>query len=138
MATKALPAVTALVTVLLVDALQSGRAFLPPGSLQQLPPDEAERLIGLGAARIPPSAPTVVAAAEDRTVSALSDVGTKFLRATNVKRAADFALELRSPADLAEVTALEYRREGGARAEVLEALRLASDEARKAADAGTG
>lgn len=122
----------ALVTVLLVDSVQTGRQLLPAGTLQPFPPDEAERLLTSGAARVPPVPPVLQPAAEARTVSALSDLGTKFLRLKDPKKAADFAIELREPADLAEVTALEYRRDGGPRPDVLEALRLASDAVRTA------
>lgn len=116
-------------TLLLRETIQSGREPLPAGSIQEFPHGEAERLIALGAAVIPP-APLVAPAPAER-VTSFSDVGAKFLKVRDAKKAAEFVLDQHDPIALSEITALEYRREGGRRAEVIEAISLVTAELNK-------
>jgi hypothetical protein len=115
----------AMIALLLVHGVQSGRKMHAPGTVMEFEADEAERLIAKGAAMVPPAPPAGAPTAVVEKVSALSDAGGKFLKAKTEEKAAAFVLEQTDVATVAELQALEYRREGGPRATVMEAIALA-------------
>ena len=113
------------ITVVLLHSVKYQREMLGAGTVQCLPADIAAQLIRRGSAALPPEslvAPALPVAG--KIVHALSPDGARFVR-LGEKKAAALVLETRDAAGLAEFQALEYRREDGARAVVLEALAVA-------------
>lgn len=113
------------VPLLLKEAVRQGRQTFEPNTVQQFEVVDADRLIKLGAAVTPPAPLVPPAPVTERVVTALSEAGSKFQKLTNAKKAAEFVLEAKDAATVAEFQALEFRREDGPRAEVVEALKLA-------------
>lgn len=112
------------VTLQLIEAVQQGRELLPPDSVHEFPAAEAERLLALGAARVPPPPAVPASAGKARVVTALSDAGAKFQK-LGAKKAVEFILEQKDAALVAELQAIEFRRDDGPRTEVMEALQQA-------------
>lgn len=120
------------VTVLLLHRVQRQRKGLAANTLQSFPAAEAARLIALGAATMPP-APVGLPPVAGKIVNSFSPDGAKFARLGD-KKAAEFVIGLSDAATLAECQAIEYRREGGVRPAVMEALADAFGALQKAAE----
>ncbi len=125
----------ALVAVILSEAMRVGRQFVEPGTALELEPAAAERLIARGAAIRASDAAARNAAAprevvrevvkevvKEIEVRALSKEGTRYLTFKNEIKLVEFIGETADVATIAEFQALEYRREGGPRAVILDAI----------------
>lgn len=114
-----------LVALLLLESVQLGRQRYEPQTVQSFDPAVAERLLAKGAAIVPPPSPARPAAEPvvvEQTVKALSDAGMQFQRLKSTEKAVAFVAAQPAIADVAELQALEFRREGGPRPELVEAF----------------